>query len=328
MGRLIKNISELRGQVPVNFSEDDLDRLQPFLDQAERQYVMQLIGKAELLSLANVYDAAGNNVNLIVDADVKEAIIICQRIISNLGYLFGVSVLNLSIGATGIQIHSSDTMKTAFQWQINDLKASFQDLGFNAIEELLAHLESNPTKFSDYIASEQYTNQKQFLISTAADFSFYFDIKKSRFLFMSLCSIMFRIEAQDIAKIFGAGFLDSLKADAATLAQKTLANKYIKPAIALLSAAKSIKERIFSYQDGQVVFSFQGSTNNLKESQQVLTEKIQPLCDSLIYDANEFLQDAQAYILANPTKFIGYVPPAAQRRFKAKNDPKKGLFIA
>lgn len=327
MAKLIKNITEVRKHITVDFSEPDLDRVQPFLDNAEHLYVYKIIGNAEFESLAGIYQTAGFNVETIVDADVKEAVINCQRIICNLGYLFAIPRLNLNIGASGIQIHSSETMKTAFQWQIEDLKNSLRELGFNAIEVLLAFLESKPTKFADYIASENYTAQKQYLISSAEQFSFYFDIKSSRFLFQSLGSIMFRIESQVIAKLFGLTFLTSLKADDASAEKKELAKNYIKPAIALLTASKSIKERIFSYNDGVVAFNYAGSTQNLKESQQLLTEKIEPLCASLEADANQFLQDAQDYIFANPLAFEGYTPPIAQRRFKAKNNPDTGVFM-
>lgn len=327
MAKLLKKIEEVRKHVPSNMTAD-FDKISPFLDNAEKLYVYNLIGKDEFNSIAAVYEAAEFNLDNVIDPVIKQAIFFAQKISSNLGYLFGVPIISLSIGSGGIQIQSNSEKKTAFQWQTDELKDSLQELGHTAIEELLEWLEEHPDKFSAYIASENYAKQKRFLISNAKDFSQYFDIRASRFLFQNLCSIMYRVEAQTMEKLFGEDFYQSLKADDASEVKKKLATKYIKPALALLTGAKSIKERIFSYNNGVVGYNFvAASTQNIKENKELSEEKIEPLYKSLTDDANAFLQDAQEFIAKNATDLPEFIPQEAKRRFKATNRKDSGLFM-
>jgi hypothetical protein len=327
MAKLIRSIVEVRAHVPNNMTTD-FDKINPFLENAERLYVVHLLGKEEFLSLLNIYIAADYKLENIIDEEVKEAIFIIQKVICNLGFLFGLPLISVSIGSAGIQINSSADKKTAFQWQTDEIKQSLQELGFGAIEQLLDHLELFPDKFSDYIASKNYINQKRFLISTAANFTEYFDIKGSRFLFQSLCTLMYRIEDQVMEKIFGEVFFQSLKSPDASPAEIKLANKYIKPAIALLTGAKSIKERVFSYNDGVVTYNFLGSTQqNLRESKELSDDKINPLVESLTADANAYLQGAKDYINANLTDFPAFEEQLPQRRFKGTNRKEAGIFM-
>lgn len=327
MAQLIKKIEEVKQVVPMNMTAD-FDRLNPFLSNAERLYVLNIIGKAEFADMQTAYTNAGFNTASIIDPFVKQGLIIAQKIICNIGYLFAIPVLSVSVGAGGIQISSNADKKTAFQWQVEEIKKSLQDLGGSAIEELLIFAEENPLIFDKYIASDSYQKQKKYLISTATEFSDYFEIKNSRFLFQSLTSIMYRVEAQTIEKTFGENFLATLKLATATPQQKKLCNKYIKPALALLTAAKAINERIFAFNDGVVTFNFIGTTQeNLKASKEVLQENILPIVNSLTHDANLFLQDAQAFITANAADFPAFIVPQPTRRFKARNKPTSGIFM-
>lgn len=327
MANLIKHIDEVTRQVPMN-KLADYDKLEPFLANAERLYVLNLIGKLEFADLLAAYTSATFNTDLIIDSTIKQAILNAQRIISNIGYLFAAPLVSLSIGPNGIQIHSTADKKTAFQWQIEDLKRALQDLGGGGIEDLLLHLEENPLVFDKYAASENYQKQKKYLITTATEFSEYFDIKNSRFLFQSLGAIMYRIEAHVIEKSLGEGFLEALKQPNLSAPKKKLCNKYIKPALALLTAAKAIHERVFSFNEGVVTFNFVGTTQeNLKASKELLEEKIMPLVNSLTGDANQYLADAKELILANLTDFPEFTEPLPERRFKAKNRKDAGIFM-
>lgn len=327
MAILIKTIAEVKAVIPMNMTAD-FERLNPFLANAERLYVQNLIGKDEFTDMQTIYTNASFNTANIIDPIVKKSILIAQKIICNIGYLFAIPLLSVSVGASGIQINSSADKKNAFQWQIEDIKKSIQELGGSAIEEMLILADENPLIFDKYIISENYQKQKKYLITTAAEFSDYFEIKKSRFLFQSLCSLMYRVESQIIEKTIGENFLATLKLPNTTAQQKKLSNKYIKPALALLTVAKAINERVFAFNDGVVSYNFiAANQENLKSSKEVLQEKILPLVKSLTDDANVFLQDAQSFITANASDFPTFVAPLPNRRFKATNRPDSGIFI-
>ncbi|MBC7416640.1 MAG: hypothetical protein H7325_00610, partial [Pedobacter sp.] len=255
MAKLITTIIEVREHLPVNFTAD-FDRLKPYLDNAERLYILKVIGKTEFEELATIYQTAANTVSAIVDDKVRAAVFAAQKIITNIGFLMAVPTLSLSIGAAGIQIHSNTEKKQAFQWQVEDFKSSLQEIGFGGIEELLEILTSNPIIFSSYINSNEYLANTKYLITTAEEFNKHFEIKSSRFLFQTLGSLMARIEVHVLERIFGEVFMASVKAANATVPLKKLSAKFLKPALALLTGARAINEQIISFNQGVASFNF------------------------------------------------------------------------
>lgn len=317
--KLITTINEVKTQVPVNMTSD-YDVISPFLANAEAMYVTRLIGQEQFDALAEAYSVdmeAGAN---------KNAVIACQKVIANLGYFFAVPVLSVSIGTTGIQVFSNDNTKQAFQWQVTDLKAALTELGFTGIEEMLALLESDPETFAPYAASSQLQTQKSCLITTAADFNNYFEISSSRFVFQSINYLMKRVEQQNVVKVLGADFFQSLKGPDLSDKELTLANTYLKPGIALLTVAKAIVERVCALKDGQITYNLKGRTDNMNESQALSAQQIAAASDQLVTDGAMFLQDGMQYILDNATDFPGFVAPVARRRFRVTNNPWKGVF--
>jgi hypothetical protein len=323
--QLIQTITEIQDYVPVNMTSD-IDTVSPFLASAENMYLVKLIGSGQFADLQEAYAAAGDNAGAITDPEIKQAVLYCQKVIANLGYFLAIPVLSLSIGSSGIQINSNENTKQAFQWQVEDLKSSLLDLGFNGIEELLELLESDTDKFAQFAFSTQQAKINKLLIRSACDFSDQYNINNSRYVFQTIAYIMKRVEDQTVQRIFGIDFFQSLKGPTLTDAQQYLVDNYIKPGIVLLTVAKGIVERVIAFQDGTVGVNFRGRYENIKESLSPTGEQIATTTDQLICDGNQFLQDGIEHVLANPTDFTTYVAPEPRRRFKFKNDPRKGLF--
>lgn len=318
--KLIKTLSEVTAQVPVNMTSD-LDVVSPFLAHAESAYVARLIGDAQFAALVAYNNATDDRVD-----EKTEAVTRCQKVIANLGYYFAVPVLAVSIGSTGIQVFSNTDTKQAFQWQVGDLKNALQELGFTGIEEMLTYLEAYPDIFTQYRDSDQLAALKANLITTAADFNDYFEINSSRFVFQSICYIMKRVEQLSIGKLIGTTLLDALKAADASEKKKELADRYLKPGIALLTVAKAIVERVVTLKDGLVTYNFKGRTDNMNESQAVSNQQIESMAEQLVADGNTFIQDGLQFIYNNPEEFPDFTPPVARRRFRVKNDPCNGIF--
>jgi hypothetical protein len=323
--KLITDLTPVTANVPVNMTSD-FDVVKPFLSAAETMYVARLIGKDQYDALVafSLLEEGGEGAP---NANQAEAITLCQRIIANLGYYMAVPVLSVSIGSSGIQIASNQDTKQAFQWQVEDLKNALLGLGFGAIEDLLSLLDDNPNDFQDYGSSAEGTRNKDFLIKTAAEFSNYYQIGGSRFIFQSIAYLMKRIEQQSLVSLVGDDFLQSLKDPEADSAKKKLLNNYFKPGLALLTVAKAIIERVITLENGQVAFNFRGNTENMNMSQAATNQQIKDMAQQLTDDGNQYIKDGMDYINTNLTDFDDFNPPTPKRRFRVANDSTKPLFI-
>lgn len=318
--KLIKTIAEVRAQVPVSMTSD-FDVIKPFLLNAENNYLVKIIGKAQVDALKEDYDGDTD------DEDFLQAIDLCQKIISNFGYYYALPILSVSVGSSGVQVFSNQDTKQAFQWQVTDLRDSLQGLGFSGIEDLLIFLESNPEDFPEYAASEEFLRNKQYLITTAGEFSRYFNIDESRYVFQAIAYLMKRVEDQVIAKNIGSSFYSSLKEADLSENKQYLVDNYLKPGLALLTASKAIMERIITFKDGVYTYNLRGKTDNSSETQALGVSQVADLCSQLTTDGNQFLQDGVAFINANLADMTGFEPQTARRRYGVTNKPQNGVYI-
>lgn len=320
--KLISTLDEVQNVVPVSMASD-IKVVEPYLYTAERTYIKALIGDAQYEALAEAYSPTLNPDS---DDNIEQAILLAQRAIANLGYLIALPVLSVSIGSAGIQISSTSDTKNAFQWQVEDIKESLQELGFSAIEDLLAYLEQYPEDFNAYQESEQFKALQGCLIRSAADFNQYYNIGSSRYVFQCILSIQKRVESQTLVRILGSDYYETLKASDLSGKKKTLVEQHLKPGLALLTVSKALVERVVTLEAGKVAFNFRGNYNNIKESMPAERDQLKEIREQLDSDGNEYLSTGMEYIAANPEDFEGFVPPAGRRRAKFTNDRTKGIF--
>lgn len=324
--KLISTIQEIRDQVPVSMTEN-IDTLKPFLSSAESQFVKFMIGKEQFGVLVTAYTDAGKDLSAITDNIVREAVELCQRVTSNLAYLMGLPVLNVSIGSSGVQIFSNQDTKSAFQWQVEDLKKSLQEIGYNAIEDLLDHLADNPDVFPQYIDSDEFIKSESFLIRNAKEFDEFFKIRQSRYTFQMMLYIMGRIEKQSVIPLFGNDFFKTLLENDLEGKTLELVEGYLKPGIALLVVAKAVIERIITIENGMAIVNIGANYESIKDNSAKNRESIKDASEQLTEDGNRFLQDGLTFLMNNLSDIPDFVPQEVKRgRFKYKNNPEKGVF--
>lgn len=323
--KIITTIEEVQNYLPVQMTSK-FDVIEPFLKNAENSHLKRLIGKEQLDILIDAYITVGSNAHAIEDQEIKEAVKLSQKIVTALGYYAALPILAVKIGASGIQVISNSDTKQAFNWQVDEVKKSLLELGYGAIEELLCLMDENPDKFPEYISSEQYISAEQFLIETAVDFNQYFNINRSRFIFQSFSYLMLRIENQTVKKVYGSDFFEALKSDNLTGKHKILANQYIKPGIALLTAAKAIVERVITFENGVASINLMGNYEAVKANIPATRDEIALTKLQLETDGNQFLKDGLEYIKDNLEDFEHFTSQSSGSRYNIKNNPDGGIF--
>ena len=324
--KVISTLPEVQKHLPVNYT-GDFERIDPFIASAEYNYLKLVIGKAQFDILAAEYLDAGKDLENVADADVREALYLAQKVVVNLGYLVGIPTLSLSVGSNGIQVFSNQDTKQAFKWQVDDFKVSLRELGYDALEQLLIHLEESPDKFPAYMDSDQYRKNEQFLIQTAGDFSDNFNIGGSRYTFSLIAYIMKRIEDQTVKPVFGSEFFESLKLGNLPDKSQYLADNFLKPGIALLTGAKAVIERIITYKNGVASVNLEGNSDEQISSTAPSALQVKEMYDQLQSDGAQFLKDGMEYLVTNIEDFPDYVPVVAKRRYNSPSDKTKGVFM-
>jgi hypothetical protein len=324
--KLLSTIKEVQAQVPV-LPTSNLNQVTPYLSSAERNYVQLVIGREQYAALVEAYEAAEKKVEQITDPVVREAVVISQRIISNLGYYAAIPLLNVNIGASGMTVFSNEDTKQAFKWQVDEVKYSLIELGFTAIEDLLIHLEESPDIFHLYIDSDQYRLNERFLIQQASVFSGAFNIGGSRYIFQMLSSLMKRVEDQTVKRLFGPVFFESLKLGELDEIHQQLVDDYLVPGIALLTGAKAMVERIITFKNGVASVNLEGNYGSEKNNVAATKEQITAAVDQLTADGSQFLQDGIDFLVNNALAFPSYIRQAPKRRYSVASDKDKGVFI-
>jgi hypothetical protein len=235
---LFKNTEEIKKYLPVTKSFEWSD-IEPFIRNAETDYIIPFLSKAEYDAL----NAAYNNTAPMANAQ-KELLQIVRRPLACAAYYCYIPFGNVSIGKAGITAPGNKDENVAAQWRIEDLKSSCDDGYFSGIEQMLLYLESNAGTFTSWNSSAARTNFRDCFINTVDEFNHEYMIGSRRTLLM-LKPIISRVERDYILSITGEELFHELKCQvkAGTL---TTTNKklleFIRPCIASYTIAKATLE--------------------------------------------------------------------------------------
>lgn len=316
--KLIKTLEEVLEFIPVPMNTE-IDVMKPYFSMAERSLGL-LIGKEQLLQLIEKYEDPD------AEAVFKEAISHAQRVIVNQGYFFAIPILSVNISSAGILINGGENTKQAFGWQVEKVEKSLLELSFSAIEVLLEFLEEHADQFPKYIESDEYKKQQRFFIQTAAEFSQFFEIANSRYLYSTISYLIKRVEDQDLVQAFNAKFIKELR-ESTSEVSKELLNDFIKPGIALISAAKALKERVIISRNGVATINLSGNYNAIQKDLPEDKQQTQIAYDQLLESGLKYFADGMGFVLENSTSFPEFQQSQNHKKnYNIKNDRTKGVW--
>jgi hypothetical protein len=291
---LIATLEDFKKHVRLNASTDDSDyfnSLQADVLLAEDDYLRPALG-------AEFYDE-------LLEATSNEAERLRYLLASSLANLTMVSFIDdaqVQISGSGVQIISTDREKTAFPWQIANLKVNYSRKGNNGLEKALAYLEAHTADFPSWAASDVAKKTRGFFITSATTFSESYNISNARLTFQALASLLRKTERFRLAPVLGEEFFDELKQQlrdgAVTAENEKLLDDYLRPALAHLVMAQAIGELGFS-----------------KESDPGLTQLLEMKADQATDDGEHYLRKLTKHLntTASETRYATYFHSAAYR---------------
>lgn len=301
MKTLLTTLAEFRIGVPVSVTAS-IELLLPAVAQAERKHLLPLLGRAQYDELHAAYQAGSLN------PAQAELLALVQVALANLAYAPYVTVAQLQIDDQGIRIASDQNNKTAFQWQINDLKDYLLETGYEALDQALAYLDEHKAEFPTWAASEAYAANKQQLLNSAAEFDRYYRINASRRTFLALVPIMQRQEVLNLEPLLSSAFCAALRAEIQTgqvSAATEAVLRLLHPALAHLTMAQAIGELSFSINGPALELQVYRPDNaNSKESDPGLTALLALKRDQALENGREYLRQLLAFLNAQASATV------------------------
>lgn len=323
---LIKTNAELKKYVEISAALDD-STTQPSIAAAERRYLAPLLGPMYAI-LTAAYATATNDVEAIADDNLKALARVAQEALANLAMMLIIPRLSVNVSDAGIRRNENDAVKTAFQYQEQNLQESYAAAGFDTLEDMLELLYSNPDNaFDDWQDSDAAKKEKKYFISSAIAFDGYYPIFRARQTYISIRYIMQRIENFQVLKLIGQDLFDDLKANPGTTANKKLLDDYICPAIAMLTIAKGLREKAVTVSEKGVTVSVTAPDRNRPSREPAPAAMIGPMAEQLETDGNEYLSRMGDYLAANTSDYPLYsdvVEPS--RLYTVNNTRSNGIY--
>lgn len=198
---LIETTDQLRDHIPASYGLD-IDDLRPKLKMVEREVII----KHFPLQLYELVHDGGEN-------DAQEALRdLLAEAVAHLALYHHIDVGQVQISSSGIHINSTDTSKTAFEWQISNLKKSALRQGWQAVESAFLLLNSTEDAELKQIweQSATYLALKNSLLPTLEVFQQFVSLDNSFMMFKKLSPLMREIQEEFITDLLGIDLLEKL----------------------------------------------------------------------------------------------------------------------
>lgn len=300
---LFTTVDQLQLFLPISQSFT-FEQIKPFIKQAEDNFLIPCIGKEQYTDLNVAF--AGTPTQAQTDLIEK-----CQAPIACFAYMLYTPWGQVHISDAGIQIASTEHMKTAFQWQIDDLELSALKSGFSSLDSLLEFLEENKTTYTIWAGSSSYTNFKDFFVNTTAVFNEIFpQIGNSRSNFKALKPVMKRVEDFKITPLLGPEFMEELKTQHAGNSL-TAANlkviKFTQKSIVYITIAEALTEMsVLIDERGVMYFNNTGGSLTMKTKEPAQKTTIDKIEARARANGETYLSMLRNLILDNITDYPTY----------------------
>lgn len=294
---LFKTTPEIQKFLPV-VGTTDFATMSIFIAQAERDYIIPFISQQQYDDLNTAYQA--NSMNTAQTALLAKI----QPALAQYFFYLWIPSAQLSIGTNGIRIANTSTMKTAFQWQIDELANSVMKAAGSAMEALLAFMEANSGDYTYWLTSSAYVEFKECFITSAEEFTDYIpSLGGSRLNFLAIRAAMKKVQEFTINEILGDDYYNELQSQ---FEGDTLTNDndiiitFIKKALAPLTMAKAVTElSVMIDERGILNFANTRNTDSKNLRTPAATEQITKLEEMCKGDGKAYLDKMMAFIYAN-----------------------------
>lgn len=315
---LLKTIDELKRNVSID-AKNIPPSIALAIADAEVRFVVPLLGLAFTRWLQAAYDAAG--FDPAADTLAAQLLRVVQGALGHLGTGAGLTGHQVSIDATGVHIVVGETMKTAFQWQVNARQQQLLRQGQRALDEVLQWLEDHRDESDElraWAVSPAGRRHRRELFTCTADFQEYENISESRLVFGALAPVRRRLEAFELGPVLGPDLLaelrDQVRARNLSSDNENLLRTYVYPALASLTIGHAVPELGLALNgDGIDLTIGRTDDSNSKEGDAGLDQLLSTKANEALLAGARYLRELTSYLdrTASATRFPAYYNSSA-----------------
>lgn len=176
-------VSDLLHQyIPVSSGLSD-EQILPSLCSAFDLFLLPLLGQTMADKIIQIQDDPSHDSDSIV-------VSLARRAVANLAFWYNYTELNVRITDQGFQRQESDTFKSLYKYQEDELKYRFKNKGFNALDRLLSMLDKNKDTYPEYLESPAYQTKQSSMVQSAEEIDHIYFINRSYLVFLRLQPII------------------------------------------------------------------------------------------------------------------------------------------
>jgi hypothetical protein len=254
---LFNTNTELAAAVEVS-RNITLNTLRPALNQAAQEFIIPAIG----LELYTELEAAIEANTL--SAEQSKLLEYLRNAEGAYGlYLYGPRGM-VQVGDAGLMEMSSENTTQTRQWVMQAWLKSQLRAGDAALDRALDYLDLKKASFPTWAGSSAYSENKELLISTAAQLAEHVSISRTRRTYLALRPFILRAQRQQLLELMGSALLNGLlsrnKAGELSADEEKLLEYFVRPALAPFALLNSLHElslevsqegvRYVNYSDG------------------------------------------------------------------------------
>lgn len=325
---LINNITELRDYIPASVTLNFGD-IKPKIRQVEREVIIRIFGQPIYDRLTTVHPLTAS------DTSLKNLL---AEAVSHLALLEYIPIGQVQFDSAGIRIASTEQMKTAFEWQIDELKTTCSRQGWAAIESALGICEQLPagTLQDLWTATETYTLSTQNLISNLRQFEQFAHLQGSRVMFNKLIPTIADQQDEVIIPAIGQSLFNSMmqvdtEEDPNRIAFLYKAKKLASKALAYLTLGVGFQDTLLILSDNGPLVIEAMQSRLAKAVKSAPTELISAIATTYRSRGAAALKELIDYcqsvsdVLVEYQESPNFISVAGQTDHIARNDPNWGI---
>lgn len=316
---------EIRAFVKVNTAVS-FAMMETPLNNAFNLFIKPLLGPSLSARLVEIYN------NDTPQNTEEELLRIAQRANANLALWYEFDAISVRITDAGFQRQESEsgTFKPAYKYQEDNLRQSYKNKGFNALDEMLDFLYLHISDFPEFADSNTYKSQRSTIIRSTADVNNVVFINNSRLVFLRLQTHLKFVETMLLIPAIGEDLynhlIDSLLNDPVEEIEKKhieMLRKACANYIVVMAVRRLMMETGSLTDRGLYFTTVEAGEKGNEKRQPLETDRIAIQIQNLKADADMYMGTLQRVISAHFPEFHAGNP---QRVFDRDNDHKRTFW--
>lgn len=316
---------EIRAFVKVNTAVS-FAMMETPLNNAFNLFIKPLLGISLSARLLEIYN------NDTPKNTEEELLRIAQRANANLALWYEFDAISVRITDAGFQRQESEngTFKPAYKYQEDNLRQSYKNKGFNALDEMLDFLYLHISDFPEFADSNTYKSQQSAIVRSTADVNNVVFINNSRLVFLRLQTHLKFVETMLLIPAIGEDLYNHLIDSLLNGPVEEIEKKHIdtlRKACAnyiVVMAVRRLMMETGSLTDRGLYFTTVEAGEKGNEKRQPLEiDRIAIQIQNLKADADMYMGSLQRVISAHFPEFHAGNP---QRVFDRDNDHKRTFW--